>query len=236
MNAGTVRWGGITVFIGIALAFLFPFITVAVVGLQGLQPGAGGMGAALGEVKIMTMVMNFAMMVVMVFVFLSTKGYFNALSYHRADIPITIIIGVQIVWLVFSLILNTSGDLAGLMQAGNMRALGVVGIIVLVTMLAFFFSLLFFAVLCLGFGKIGGGLWKAVGILYLIALIGIIVSVIVIAVTAGLAAGAPGGAIAGMVMIALALLCYGAAVLCHGIGLILGAGRMERQYNPADVF
>lgn len=242
MSAGTVRWGGIAVFIGVALAVLFPFIMVAVVGMQGLQAGAGGMGAISVTVKIMTMVINIAMMAIMVFVFLSTKGYFNALSYHRADIPIYIIIGVQIVWVVFTVIVNTSAGLDVLVQSGNMRALGVIGIIVLVTALVFFVALLLFAIFCLGVGTVGGGIWKAIGILYLISLAGFLVAIIVMGVSMGLAAGADlravpsGGAIGGMMLVAVALLCYGAAVICHGIGLVLGAGRMERQYNPVDAF
>lgn len=241
MSAGMVRWGGITVFIGVGLAIFFPFILMAVVGMQAMQGGMGGMGSA--GARIMSIVMNFAMMAVMVYTFLATKGYFNALSYHRADIPIYIIVGVQAVWVVFGLIVNVSGGMAAIMQGGDMRALGIVGIIAIVTILVFFVALLIFAIFCLRFGALGGGLWKAIGILYLIALIGIFISIAVIAIAAALAGGAgstgspPGAAAVGaVVLIVLALLCYAAAIICHGIGLILGAGRMERLHNPADAF
>ena len=237
MSAGMVRWGGIAVFIGIALAVIFPFIMMAVVGMQAMQ---AGMGSATAGAKIMSIVMNFAMMAVMVYAFLATKGYFNALSYHRADIPIYIIIGVQAVWVVLGLIVNVSGGMAGLMQGGDMRALGIVGIIALVTVLVFFVALLIFAIFCIRFGTLGGGLWKAIGILYVIALIGIFISILVIGIAAAIAGGGggspPGGAVVGAVLIVLALLCYAAAIICHGIGLVTGAGRMERMHNPADAF
>ncbi len=237
MSAGAVRWGGIAVFIGIALAVLFPFFMMTVVGMQGMQAGMGGMQQAMGGVRILSIVMNFAMMAVMVYAFLATKGYFNALSYHGADIPIYIIIGVQAVWVVLGLVMNVSGGMAGLMHGGDMRALGVVGIIALVTMLVFLVALLIFAIFCMRFGKLGGGLWKAIGILYLIALIGIFLGIVVIGIAAAVAGGSPpGAAIAGGVVIVLSLLCYGAAIICHGIGLVTGAGRMERLPNPADAF
>ena len=52
----------------------------------------------------------------------------------------------------------------------------------------------------------------------------------------GLRAVPSGVAIGGMVLVVVAILCYAAAIICHGIGLVLGAGRMERQTNPIDVF
>ncbi len=242
MSAGMVRWGGIAVFIGIALVVIYPFVLVAVVGVQGLQAGAGGMAAAMGGVRAMTAVINIVMLAVMVYVFFATKSYFNALSYHRADIPIYIIIGVQLVSAVLGLIMNTGAGMASLIQTGNTSALGIVVFILLITILVFFVALLIFAIFSIGFGNVGGGVWKAVGILYLIGLIGIIVGVLVIGISAAAAGGGglravPSGvAIGGMVLVVVAVLCYAAAIICHGIGLILGAGRMERQYNPVDAF
>ena len=242
MTAGMVRWGGIAVFIGVALVVLFPFVMVAFVGLQGLQAGAGGVAAASVAARAISSVVNIVMLAIMVYVFFATKSYFNALSYRRANIPIYIIIGVQLVSAVLGLIMNTGAGMASLIQTGNTKALGIVVFILLITILVFFVALLIFAIFSIGFGNVGGGVWKAVGILYLIALIGIIAGVLVIGISVAAAGGGglravPSGvAIGGMVLVVVAILCYAAAIICHGIGLVLGAGRMERQTNPIDVF
>lgn len=242
MTAGMVRWGGIAVFIGVALVVLFPFVMIAFVGLQGLQAGAGGVAAASVVARTISSVVNIVMLAIMVYVFFATKSYFNALSYRRANIPIYIIIGVQLVSAVLGLIMNTGAGMASLIQTGNTKALGIVVFILLITILVFFVALLIFAIFSIGFGNVGGGVWKAVGILYLIALIGIIAGVLVIGISVAAAGGGglravPSGvAIGGMVLVVVAILCYAAAIICHGIGLVLGAGRMERQTNPVDVF
>lgn len=242
MTAGMVRWGGIAVFIGVALVVLFPFIMIAFVGLQGLQAGAGGAAAASVAARTISAVVNIVMLAIMVYVFFATKSYFNALSYRRANIPIYIIIGVQLVSAVLGLIMNTGAGMASLIQTGNTSALGIVVFIFLITVLVFFVALLIFAIFSIGFGNVGGGVWKAVGILYLIGLIGIIIGVLVIGISVAAAGGGglravPSGvAIGGVVLVVVAALCYAAAIICHGIGLVLGAGRMERQTNPVDVF
>ncbi len=242
MTAGMVRWGGIAVFIGVALVVLFPFVMIAFVGLQGLQAGAGGVAAASVAARTISSVVNIVMLAIMVYVFFATKSYFNALSYRRANIPIYIIIGVQLVSAVLGLIMNTGAGMASLIQTGNTKALGIVVFILLITILVFFVALLIFAIFSIGFGNVGGGVWKAVGILYLIALIGIIAGVLVIGISVAAAGGGglravPSGvAIGGMVLVVVAILCYAAAIICHGIGLVLGAGRMTRLRNPADAF
>ena len=242
MSPGTVRWGGIMVFIGIALVFIIPIGFVGIVGLDRLAPNARGIGSLGGQMQIMSVVMNVAMAAVIGFVFFTTKGYFNALGYHRADIAIYLIIGVQVISAVFGAVTNTSAGLSGIMQAGGLGAMGILGIVVLITTLAVLVAMLIFSIFCISFGNIGGGLWKAIGILYLIGLIGIIVGVIIIAASAGLAlgsgagSGTAGAAIMATVLIIIGFLCYAAAIICHGIGLILGAGRMERESNPVEVF
>ncbi|MCZ6861822.1 MAG: hypothetical protein O7I42_16360 [Alphaproteobacteria bacterium] len=243
MTAGMVRWGGIAVFIGVALVVLFPFVMIAFVGLQGLQAGAGGVAAASVAARTISAVVNIVMLAIMVYVFFATKSYFNALSYRRANIPIYIIIGVQLVSAVLGLTMNTGAGMASLIQTGNTKALGIVVFIFLITVLVFFVALLIFAIFSIGFGNVGGGVWKAVGILYLIGLIGIIVGVLVIGISVAAAGGGgglravpSGAAIGGIVLVVVAVLCYAGAIICHGIGLVLGAGRMERIVNPVDVF
>ncbi|HUT48256.1 MAG TPA: hypothetical protein VM325_02860 [Alphaproteobacteria bacterium] len=245
MSPGTVRWGGIMVFIGIALVFLIPIGFVAVIGLDRMAPNARGIGSMGGQMQIMSVVMNVAMAAVIGFVFFTTKGYFNALGYHRADIAIYLIIGVQVLSAVFGAVTNTSAGLSGIMQAGGLGAMGVLGVVVLITTLAVLVAMLIFSIFCISFGNIGGGLWKAIGILYLIGLIGIIIGVIIIAASAGMAlgsgsgsgaAGMAGAAVMATVLIIIGFLCYAAAIICHGIGLILAAGRLERESNPVEVF
>jgi len=246
MSPGTVRWGGIMVFIGIALVFIIPIGFVAVIGFERMAPNARGIGSMGGQMQMMSVVMNVAMAAVIGFVFFTTKGYFNAQGYYRADIPIYLIIGVQVISALIGAVTNTSAGLSGIMQAGGLGAMGILGIVVLVTTLAVLVAMLIFSIFCISFGNIGGGLWKAIGILYLIGLIGIIIGVIVIVASAGMALGSGAGSGAGpgiagvavvaTILIIIGFLCYAAAIICHGIGLILGAGRMERESNPVEVF
>jgi hypothetical protein len=243
MSPGTVRWGGIMVFIGIALVFIIPIGFISVVGLEGLARGTRGPGAVGGQMQLMSVVLNFVMAAVVGFVFYTTKGYFNALRYHSADIVIYLIIGVQILSAVIGATTNTSAGLSGILQAGGARAVGVVGIVAIVSGLAVVIALVIFAIFCISFGNYGGGIWKAIGILYLIGLIGIVIGLIILLVSAGaaLAGGGAlgrgaGSAVMAAVLMLVGFLCYAAAIICHGIGLIMGAGRMEREANPVEVF
>ena len=243
MSPSTVRWGGITVFIGIALVIILPIVMVAMVGTAGLQSGGRNLANATAGVTVMTIVMNLSLMAVMVFVFYTTKGFFNALGYRGADIVIYVIIVVQVISAVVGSIMNTSAGMTGLMQAGNFKALGIAGIVVIVTTLVFAVALIVFAVLCFKFGKFGGGLWTATGVLYLIGVAGILIGVVIMVAAVGFALSsgsaprsAAGSSVLAMVLIVIAFLCYAAAIICHGIGLILGAGRMEREPNPVEAF
>jgi len=243
MSAGAVRWGGITVFIGIALVIILPIVMVAMIGTAALQPGAANLGKLGTGYTVMSILMNLLLMAVIVYVFYATKGYFNALGYHRADIAIYLIMAIQVISAIVGSVMGTSAGLSGLMQAGSVRALGIAGIISVVTVLGFVVALLLFSIFAIKFGKIGGGVWTATGILYLIAVIGIIIGAIVIVAAAGFALGggnvprgAASGSIMAVVLIIIGALCYVAAIICHGIGLILGAGRMDREPNPVDAF
>jgi hypothetical protein len=242
MSPTTVRWGGIMVFIGIALVFLIPIGFVSIVGLDSLRPNARGIGALGGQMQFMSIVMNIVMAVVICFVFYATKGYFNAMGYHSADIVIYLIIGVQVLSAILGAVTNTSAGLSGILQAGGGRALGVVGIVAIISGIAVLIALLIFSIFCISFGNLGGGIWKAIGILYLIGLIGILVGVIILIASAGFAlggsvgTGTAGAAVMATILMIVGVLCYAAAIICHGIGLILGAGRMEREANPVEVF
>jgi hypothetical protein len=245
MSSSMVRWGGIMVFIGIALVFLIPIGFFSVIGLEGLaEAGRSGSGAAMaGQMQLMSVVMNFVMAAVVGFVFYATKGYFNALGYHRADIVIYLIIGAQVLSAIIGAITNSSAGLSGILQAGGGRALGVVGIVAIVTGLAVLIALLVFSIFAISFGNHGGGIWKAIGILYLIGLLGMLIGFIILMVSVGSALSGgggvgpgAGGAVVASILMIVGFLCYAAAIICHGIGLILGAGRMEREGNPVEVF
>jgi hypothetical protein len=112
------------------------------------------------------------------------------------------------------------GGMGG-MGAGGMK---IAGIIALVIMLVWFLSWLWFGFSALGFGKTGGGVWKAIGILYIIGMACLALTILFTILA--LAAGSAGlGVIAGILVIVGGLVLL-AAVIVHGIGLIQGAGKM----------
>lgn len=246
MSPGMVRWGGIAVFVGMAIVIIVPVVMVSMIGARGFQGGSSNFESSLDSIRVLTIVMNIVYTAIIVFVFWTTKGFFNALSYNRANLAIVVLIAVQVLSAIVGSVMNTSAGMTGLMQLGALRGAGIATIVVIVSSLAFIVALLLFALRCLDFGKLGGGLWKAIGILYLIGLVGFIVAVVIIAASAGvtfLAGTGPGGgmavsAVIAMIIAFIAILCYAAAIICHGIGLIMGASRMERDAaalapNPA---
>jgi hypothetical protein len=101
----------------------------------------------------------------------------------------------------------------------------VIGIISLIVLLAWLIFFIWFSIGAMGFANVGGGgLWKAIGILYIVGL-GLLILTVVVGIIAAMAAsqGMVGlMAITGLIG-ALVLL---AAWICHGIGLITGAGKM----------
>ncbi|MHA1536096.1 MAG: hypothetical protein ACTSUD_00950 [Alphaproteobacteria bacterium] len=223
-------------FTGVALGVILPVVAVGVGGI-----GAPGGSFNVGGTKIVLALANYAILAIILFAFYATKGYFTALSYRRANLPIYIIIAVQIVWAVLGLMLTISGGYADLAQSGN-AVTAIFSVVVLVNALVFAVSLLIFAIFSIGFGRLGGGIWKAVGILYLLALGGYLAGFLLIGLRIGAAGGgdlraiSSGMATGGAALILIGFLCYAAAIICHGIGLIMGAGRLENMPSPADAF
>ena len=79
---------------------------------------------------------------------------------------------------------------------------------------------------CMDFGKSGGGgLWKAIGILYLIGLICFVLAIL-IGIIAGLTKSLGMLGLLGSLVLIGGLVLLG-ALICHGIGLITGAGKMS---------
>jgi len=201
MNASMVRFGGIAIFATLVLQIL---VRIAV---------GGGMGG-----RIIGLVAS----LLLIFGFWATKGYFNAKGNNKADVPILLLIAATAIIAILTL-LGAGGGLGG-MSAGGAGGLKVLGIISLVITLVWFLAWLWFGLVSMGFGAAGGGIWKAIGILYIIAmgalalmalsflLVALLKSMGLIAVAGIL------GVIGGLVMLA--------GLIVHGIGLIQGAGKM----------
>lgn len=203
MNASMVRMGGILAFVLIAVVIV---------------------GAFLARSQVVAIIFGLIQTAIMIFVFWASKGLFNSRNYRTADIAIMGIIVILVVLWIFSL-LGGAGIGAVANPQALASALGVIGIISLIVMLAWLIFFVWFSIGAMGFANAGGGgLWKAIGILYIVGL-GLLILTVVIGIIAAMAQsqGMLGlTAITGLIG-ALVLL---AAWICHGIGLITGAGKM----------
>jgi hypothetical protein len=209
MNANMIRMGGIA-----AIVALLLMIVTALLG-QTLQTNRG-----------LAIILGLITTGLIIFTFWSTKALFNSRNYHRADVTIMVIIGLwALIWL-FSLF--GGGGLTGVtsMQTAG-ESLGVIGIISLLVTLAAFVIWFLFAFQAIGFANHGGGgLWKAIGVLYVIGIVLMIIMVLLLILGAivgslGLMAGAGVlGLIGGLVVLA--------AWICHAIGLLMGASLVPR--------
>lgn len=205
MNASMVRLGGILAFVLIAVGIISAF---------------------LAQNRVVAIIFSLIIYAMIVFVFWSTKGLFNNLNYRSADIPILGIIVMIVVSFLLSLV-GGSG-MGALMNPGAMGATGagIIGIIGLVIMLLWFALWIWFGVKSMGFAASGGGLWKAIGILYLVAS-GLILLMLVLMILA-LVAKSQGLLATGGIFGFIGMLVMLAAWICHGIGLITGAGKMQQ--------
>lgn len=140
--------------------------------------------------------------------------------------PVMIIIAMMVIGFILSFIggagvtqMTTPSAMSG---TGN--AMGTISLIVSLLMFIGFF---WFSLACFGFGgKAKMGLWKAIGVLYMImgACFGIMMAIMIImVVTKTLSMGLANFA---GVLALIGMLVGLAALICHGIGLLLGAGRM----------
>lgn len=203
MSPSMVRLGGILAFVLIAVVII---------------------GAFLAQNKVVAIIFGLIQTAIMIFVFWSSKGLFNSRNYRTADIAIMGIIVILVVLWLFSL-LGGAGVGAVANPQALASALGVIGIISLIVLLAWLVFFIWFSIGAMGFANVGGGgLWKAIGILYIVGL-GLLILTVVVGIIAAMAQsqGMVGlMAITGLIG-ALVLL---AAWICHGIGLITGAGKM----------
>lgn len=203
MSPSMVRLGGILAFVLIAVVII---------------------GAFLAQNRAVAIIFGLIQTAIMIFVFWSSKGLFNSRNYRTADIAIMGIIVILVVLWIFSL-LGGAGVGAVANPQALASALGVIGIISLIVLLAWLVFFIWFSIGAMGFANVGGGgLWKAIGILYIVGL-GLLILTVVVGIIAAMAQsqGMVGlMAITGLIG-ALVLL---AAWICHGIGLITGAGKM----------
>ncbi len=207
MNASMVRFGGIAIFVMFVLGVVGGFL------VRGSATG----GMILGLINA-----GF-----LLFALWTTKGYFNAKNYIRADMPIMVVMAVYALQTVFGIVTGSGGGLGSLgKMGGGMGAFGIMAVIGLILLLVALVFMVIFALRCMDFGKSGGGgLWKAIGILYLVAL-GLVILGILIMILGGVASSM-GLAGTGVAIAGIGLLVMLAALICHGIGLIIGAGKMN---------
>ncbi len=184
------------------------------------RAGSGAtLPAGLGSSLIL---MNIAYVAIMVFVYWTTKGLFNAFGFRRADVPLRLLMIVLPVNLL--LLLASGGNIApvpGGSEAAAAEGSGIPDILSTMLLLALMVGWIWFSVGALRFGDhVGSKLWQAVGIVYLVATAFLVIGVALIA-----AGGGP--------LLLLILPLGGLALLggwiCHGIGLIVGAGEMQRS-------
>ncbi|HUT48255.1 MAG TPA: hypothetical protein VM325_02855 [Alphaproteobacteria bacterium] len=202
MNASMVRFGGIAIFVTLLLQIL---------GRIAIGGGIGGR------------IIGLVAALLLIFGFWATKGYFNSKSYSKADMPILVLIGTTIITTILS-VFGVGGGLGGGMSSMGAGGLQILGIIALVITLIMFLSWLWFGLTTMGFGATGGGIWKAIGILYVIAMAGMALGILFVILAA---VAKSGGLIAvGGILALVGGLVLLAALIVHGIGLIQGAGKM----------
>jgi len=201
MNASMVRFGGIAIFVTLLLQIL---------GRIAIGGGIGGR------------IIGLVAALLLIFGFWATKGYFNSKNYSKADMPILILIGTTIITTILS-VFGVGGGLGGMssMGAGGLQILGIIALVITLLM---FLSWLWLGITTMGFGASGGGIWKAIGILYVIAMAGMALGILFFILAA---VAKSGGLIAvGGILALVGGLVLLAALIVHGIGLIQGAGKM----------
>jgi hypothetical protein len=206
MNAGMVRLGGI-----------LAFVTLAVVVIMMV------LGRTIATTPVLGIIIGLVLYALVIFVFWATKGLFNSQNYRRADIAILgIIIFIVLNWLLS--LVGGSGMAAMTNPEAMSAGVSFIAIIGLIFFLVWFALWILFGIQSMGFSAHGGGLWKAIGILYLIGC-GLFLLAIVLVILA-LVAKSGGLAAFGGILVFIGMLVLVAAWICHGIGLITGAGKM----------
>lgn len=233
MGPGFVRLGGISAFLVLGV------LVIGIVISASMMSNIRSTGDVSG-IQITTFIINLLLTVFVLISLWASKVLFNSFGYRGGDIPIYLIFATIILSLVLSLIGGAGLSNLSSPQSlqGTSQAMGVISLIIIVVM---FIGFAWFAISCIGFGgRAKMGIWKAIGILFLIVGIGfalaiLIMAIMVATITPGQAPTQSGGGMAALaaILILIAGLVWIAAIICHGIGLLIGAGRMG-QPAPAQ--
>ena len=222
MSSGMVRLGGICAFLVIAIMIIGTFV---VAGMAVDAARTGGAPSAAGGIQVGSVIMGLLVYICLIMTLWTSKGLFNGFGYSGGNMPVIITIAAMIIGFVLSFVGGAGVTQMTTPQAmtGTGSAMGIVSFIVSLVM---FIGFIWFSLACLGFGgKAKMGLWKAIGILYLIMGACFAIMIIMVA-TKSLSTGM--ASFAG-VMALIGMLVGLAALICHGIGLLIGAGRMGSQ-------
>ena len=99
MNASMVRFGGIAIFVMFVLSLVGGFVA------RGSATGGMILGLINGALLL--------------FALWTTKGYFNAKNYTRADMPIMIVMAVYALQIVFGIVTGSGGGIGALSGMGG---------------------------------------------------------------------------------------------------------------------
>lgn len=222
MGTGFIRFGGISALLMIALGVITIIVAAA-------APGA------MRNVGV-SLIFGLLYAVLLVCLYLATKSLWNRHGRHGANVPLIFLVIATIVFLV----LNATG---GLRVGGTLQQ--VLGIVLIGVLVLYVIAWLWLSIYCIVAGNSAGGLWKAVGILYLVTtLLGTIALIVGAGAFVKLVAGeisSPGnldraaasteGMVAGVMgfLGVIAMVVGLAGLICHAIALLMGAGRLENR-------
>ncbi len=220
MTPKSIRTGGVCTFVMLGLPVLAAIFAMlaAVIGV------VGGVLAAICALAAFGLFF---------FVLFAIKGALNANGFHGADAPILIIVIAVVALILVSIIAAIFVGVAGTTMNTNQvfQAFGVWGIIIGLIALALYVMWLILGLQLVKFAAVGGGIWKAAGVLCIVFAAIALVTVLlgIISAVAGSNSGAYAlGGIAGVIN-AINLFVLLAFWIVTGIGLILAAGNLERQ-------
>lgn len=217
MPAGLVRIGGILAFVMILICLFLGFL-VAVMAFGGLS----GRSGALNDVRSMLVLMYVVCLPIVAFVLWTTKALFDASGYRGAGPPVAVLIFLLVINLIHIL---DSGYHPTVMDMWEMGLVTFYGVLSEVCPPLAVLSWMWLSVRAVGFGmRSRSRLWQVTGCIYLIGM--------------ALLAAAMVSMSLGDNLKPIELVTYAVPVLlvgwiCHGIGLILGARRLDRARSQA---
>ena len=232
MSPGLVRFGGISAFLALAV-LVIGLIVIGSMAAGAIDPGTGRITP--GSISPLPgIVVNVLVTFFIIVSLLASKGLFNALGYKGGDVPVYLVVGAIVVILILGFAGGSGLTNISATQTGS----SVIGTVSLILLLVMFIGFIWFSITCIAFGgRAKMGIWKAIGILFLIVgacLTIMMLIVLIVALTASSSGSinpSAGAGMAGLIGILFLIggLVWIAAMICHGIGLLIGAGRMGGQ-------